>query len=90
MQKIPNTNTPYPTPEKMQKVAGRPMVASIVGLNFTERKNDVIAIDVTKPEPISLEFEGSNSDININMHERYPAPSPNMKNIICTKISQIY
>ena len=62
MQKIPNTNTPYPIPEKNQNNAGRPIVASIVGLNFPERKNDVTAIDVAKPEPTSLALEGSNSD----------------------------
>ena len=79
MQKIPKINIPYPIPEKIQNDAGRPMDISIVGENFTARKNDVIAIDVTKPEPISLELEGSNSERNINMHEKNPAPSPNKK-----------
>ena len=77
MQNIPKRNTPYPILEKIQNVAGRPMVASIVGLNFPDKKKDVTAIDVANPEPISLAFEGSNSDWNIQMHELYAAPSPN-------------
>ena len=78
IQKRPKVNTPYPIPENIQNNVDNPTVASIVGLNLPARKNDVTAIEVAKPEPISLALEGSNSDWNIHIHAINPALSPGM------------
>ena len=62
MQNTPKINTPYPIPENIQNVVDSPTFASMLGLNLPARKNEVTAIEVAKPEPISLALEGSNSD----------------------------
>ena len=62
IQKIPNVKTPYPMPENIQYKAGKPILASIVGLNLPDKKNEVTAIAVANPDPISLALEGNNSD----------------------------
>ena len=78
MQNTPKIKTPYPIPENIQNVVDSPTFASMLGLNLPARKNEVTAIEVAKPEPISLALEGSNSDWNIHMHAINPALSPEM------------
>ena len=63
-------------PENIQYKAGKPILASIVGLNLPDKKNEVTAIAVANPDPISLALEGNNSDWNIHMEAIKPALSP--------------
>ena len=76
IQNNPNIKTPYPIPENIQNVVDSPTFASMLGLNLPAKKNEVTAIEVAKPEPISLALDGSNSDWNIHMHAINPALSP--------------
>ena len=48
--------------ENIQNSKGKPINASIVGLNFPAMKKEVTAIDVARPDPISLALDGSSSD----------------------------
>ena len=81
IQNTPNIKTPYPIPENIQNVVDSPTFASMLGLNLPAKKNEVTAIEVAKPEPISLALDGSNSDWNIHIHAINPALSPEMYHI---------
>ena len=89
IQKYPKANTPYPIPENIPNNDAEPMFASRVGTNLLAKKNDILATAVAKPEPMSLALEGSNSPLNIHIHDRYPAPSPKNKHSIRYEVLRI-